>query len=106
MQLESFGKPQSLPNASGTTVKEWNALYTTQITQKAKKFHDGFLRLSVCGSYMDQVTLLNEEGVVLGSKYVKSSEFIKTGKTFELLNYLVEIFELRTVEGSKTNPEI
>jgi len=36
---------------------EWNALYTTQITQKAKKFHDGFLRLSVCGSYMDQVCL-------------------------------------------------
>ncbi|KAH7667042.1 hypothetical protein IHE45_12G033700 [Dioscorea alata] len=86
--------------------KEWNALYTTQITQKAKKFHDGFLRLSVCGSYIDQVTLLNEEGVVLSSKYVKSSEFIKTGKTFELPNYLVEIFELRTVEGGKTNPEI
>lgn len=53
-----------------------------------------------------QVTLLNEEGVVLGSKYVKSSEFIETGKTFELPNYLVEIFELRTVEGGKTNPEI
>ncbi|KAH7667051.1 hypothetical protein IHE45_12G034600 [Dioscorea alata] len=80
-------------------VTEWNALYTTQITQKAKKFHDGFLRLSVCGSYIDQVTSLNEEGVVLGSKYVKSSEFIKIGKTFELPNYLVEIFELRTVEG-------
>ncbi|KAM0938513.1 hypothetical protein DsansV1_C23g0179001 [Dioscorea sansibarensis] len=56
---------------------------------------------------MDQVTLLNEEGVVLSSKYVKSSEFISTGKTFELPNYLVEICELRTVEGElrKATPE-
>ena len=51
-----------------------------------------------------QVTLLNEERVVLSSKYVKSSELISTGKTFELPNYLVEICELRTVEEGKTNP--
>ncbi|KAJ0961113.1 hypothetical protein J5N97_000928 [Dioscorea zingiberensis] len=99
VQHESFERPRRLPNATNTTIKEWNALYTTQITQKAKKFHDGILRLSICGSYMDQVALLNEEGTVLSSKYVKSAEFIETGKTYELPNYLVEICELRTIEG-------
>lgn len=35
---------------------EWNVLYTTQISQKAKKYHDGVLRLSLCGSHMNQVS--------------------------------------------------
>jgi len=35
--------------------KEWNALYTTQLTQKAKKYHDGILRLVQIGSHARQV---------------------------------------------------
>lgn len=34
---------------------EWEVLYTTQVTQKAKKYHDGFLRLSIQGSFGRQV---------------------------------------------------
>lgn len=34
---------------------EWHALYTTQMTQKAKKYHSGFLRLASCNSYQMQV---------------------------------------------------
>jgi hypothetical protein len=34
---------------------EWNALYTTQLTQKAKKYHDGILRLMQIGSHARQV---------------------------------------------------
>lgn len=34
---------------------EWQVLYTTQLTQKAKKYHDGFLRLAISGSLGRQV---------------------------------------------------
>jgi hypothetical protein len=34
---------------------EWNALYTTQLTQKAKKYHDGIIRLMQIGSHARQV---------------------------------------------------
>jgi hypothetical protein len=34
---------------------EWIALYTTQLTQKAKKYHDGFVRLVQAGPHVKQV---------------------------------------------------
>lgn len=34
---------------------EWHAMFTTQVTQKAKKYHDGFLQLSICVSQRKQV---------------------------------------------------
>lgn len=34
---------------------EWEVLYTKQITQKAKKYHDGFIQLKLCGSHGRQV---------------------------------------------------
>ncbi|KAJ8494028.1 hypothetical protein OPV22_015749 [Ensete ventricosum] len=76
--------------------KEWNVLYTTQISQKAKKYHDGVLRLSLCGSHMNQIMLLSEDGLVLSSKYLKSVESLRTGSKCELPNHLVEICEPRT----------
>ena len=36
-------------------IVEWEALYTTHITQKAKKYHDGFIRMIICGSEGRQV---------------------------------------------------
>lgn len=38
---------------------EWNAMYTTHLTQKAKKYHDGFLQLANCGLRGRQVSTLN-----------------------------------------------
>ncbi|KAL6979429.1 hypothetical protein U1Q18_021095 [Sarracenia purpurea var. burkii] len=38
---------------------EWHVLYTTQITQNAKKYHSGILRLASCGSYQMQVGSVN-----------------------------------------------
>nr|XP_018678649.1 PREDICTED: uncharacterized protein LOC103978434 isoform X3 [Musa acuminata subsp. malaccensis] len=86
--------------------KEWNVLYTTQISQKAKKYHDGVLRLSLCGSHMNQIMLLSEDGSVLSSKYLKSVECIRTGSKCELPNHLVEICEprIRCEEGLKKLP--
>ncbi|XP_042373710.1 protein ZGRF1-like isoform X2 [Zingiber officinale] len=76
--------------------KEWNVLYTTQITQKAKKYHDGILRLLSRGSHMTQVMLLSEDGSVLSSKYLETVECVKTGNKLQLPNHLVEIFDMRT----------
>ncbi|KAF9602489.1 hypothetical protein IFM89_028503, partial [Coptis chinensis] len=63
---------------------EWHALYTTQKTQKTKKYHDGFLRLLVGVSQRKQVTLLSEDGTVLSSKYLSFSEVVRTGSKLEL----------------------
>lgn len=40
-----------------TFFAEWDAMYTTQITQRAKKYSNGILRLTSCGSYQSQVSL-------------------------------------------------
>ncbi|XP_020583671.1 uncharacterized protein LOC110026840 isoform X2 [Phalaenopsis equestris] len=74
---------------------EWNALYTMHVTQKAKKFHDGILRALICGPHLNLVTLLNEDGAILSSKYFKSLACLETGKNCEFPNYLVEICERR-----------
>ncbi|KAI7995078.1 hypothetical protein LOK49_LG11G02853 [Camellia lanceoleosa] len=82
--------------AVNTSMREWNALYTTQITQKAKKYHSGILRLASCGSFQMQATLLNEDGTILSRKYLKLSENVTSGSKFELPKYLVEVGEPRT----------
>lgn len=44
-------------NESGVLlIAEWTALYTTQLTQKAKKFHDGVVRLAQVSSHAKQVS--------------------------------------------------
>jgi hypothetical protein len=35
---------------------EWRILYTAQLTQKAKKYHDGSLKLMQVGSHAKQVS--------------------------------------------------
>ncbi|XP_077251330.1 uncharacterized protein LOC143890503 isoform X2 [Tasmannia lanceolata] len=97
-ELQDSVTQHNHPNATQNTVTEWHALYTTQITQKAKKYHDGILRLSFCGSHRKQVSLLNEDGTILGSKYVKLSEYLTSGSTYQLPNYLIEIGERRTFQ--------
>ncbi|XP_019266739.1 PREDICTED: uncharacterized protein LOC109244151 isoform X4 [Nicotiana attenuata] len=80
---------------------EWDAMYTTQITQKAKMYNNGILRLSSCGSYQSQVTLLTEEGNILCRKFLKLSEHVTTGTTLNLSNYLVEVGDMRTSPEGK-----
>ncbi|KAI3756346.1 hypothetical protein L1987_56166 [Smallanthus sonchifolius] len=79
-----------------TNMKEWDVMYTTQVTQKAKKFHDGVLKLASSGSQGRQAaTLLAEDGTVLSHRYLKLSEDINSGSSFNMTNYLVEICEPR-----------
>ncbi|CAN6195692.1 unnamed protein product [Urochloa humidicola] len=75
--------------------KEWNALYTTQLTQKAKKYHDGIIRVMQIGSHARQIVLLDEYGEVLGNRYLNSVESVESGTKCQLPNYLIEVCELR-----------
>ncbi|KAL6523544.1 hypothetical protein OROGR_017147 [Orobanche gracilis] len=54
-EMNKFGSSPNFTDMTKLSTKEWQVLYTTQITQKAKKFHDGFLQLIVCGSQGRQV---------------------------------------------------
>ncbi|XP_024319257.1 uncharacterized protein LOC104584666 isoform X3 [Brachypodium distachyon] len=83
--------------AAGSTLQEWSAMYTTQLTQKAKKYHDGFLRLEQVNSLTKRIVLLDEEGEVLGSRYLKSGECVESGKKCNFPNYLIEIGEAKTL---------
>ncbi|RXI09783.1 hypothetical protein DVH24_021194 [Malus domestica] len=69
-------------------VSKMEVLYTTQITQKAKKYHDGFLKLAMCGSKGG-----SEDKTMLSSKHINLSEDIRQGCMFELPKYLVEVGE-------------
>ncbi|XP_017701605.2 uncharacterized protein LOC103721443 isoform X1 [Phoenix dactylifera] len=92
-EFGSSGAPQTRPNTTHTPLKEWNVLYTTQITQKAKRYHDGILRLALCGSHNNQIFLLDEDGAVLSSKFLRSAENVEKGNKIGLSNYLVEVCE-------------
>ncbi|WJZ82047.1 hypothetical protein VitviT2T_001840 [Vitis vinifera] len=95
---------QNNSKTSKAVLRKWNALYTTQITQKSKKYQSGILRLVSCGSYQMQVTLLNEEGSTLSSKFLALSVDVRTGSTIELPKYLVEVGEPWTnLEGEAQN---
>ncbi|KAK1382331.1 hypothetical protein POM88_020066 [Heracleum sosnowskyi] len=85
----------SLLDASKTSTSEWQVLYTTQLTQKAKKFHDGILKLSVCGSQKRQVFLYDESGRLLDSRFLKSDENVKSGESLKLDGHLVNVEDLK-----------
>ncbi|XP_050228547.1 uncharacterized protein LOC126677802 isoform X2 [Mercurialis annua] len=80
-------------NRSKFNEKEWYVLYTSQITQKAKKYHSGILRLASCGSYRMQLTLLDEDKTILSSKFISISEDVNSGCAIVLPKYLVEVGE-------------
>uniref|UniRef100_A0A0E0M0D4 5'-3' DNA helicase ZGRF1-like N-terminal domain-containing protein n=1 Tax=Oryza punctata TaxID=4537 RepID=A0A0E0M0D4_ORYPU len=96
---------RDLMNESGVLlIAEWTALYTTQLTQKAKKFHDGIVRLVQVHSHAKQIILLDEEGEVLATRYLKSGESLETGKKCHFPNYLIEICEAKSVnKGLQAN---
>ncbi|KAJ6907700.1 hypothetical protein NC651_018203 [Populus alba x Populus x berolinensis] len=97
------GQPNGIKDNKSVT-KEWCALYSSHITQKAKKYHSGILRLASCGSYRKQVTLLSEGKTFLTSKFLSLSEDVKVGSKLALPKYLVEVGEpLMSSEGKYQN---
>ncbi|CAI8619614.1 unnamed protein product [Vicia faba] len=81
---------QETPKPSST---EWQVLYTSQMTQKAKKYHDGYLRLDSCGSRGAQVRLFDASRTLLDSRFLKKDDVIKPGESITFDTYLVDISE-------------
>ncbi|EYU45254.1 hypothetical protein MIMGU_mgv1a022355mg, partial [Erythranthe guttata] len=83
-------KPTSTANCQE---KDTKVLYTTHITQKAKKFHDGFVQLVVRGSQGRQVKLYDINKRHLDSRFLKKDEIVRSGESLPFEGYLVEIGE-------------
>ncbi|MCD7450913.1 hypothetical protein HAX54_008975 [Datura stramonium] len=101
MELEKRGSIHGEVAVHNKFPDEWDAMYTSQITQKAKKYSNGIVRLSPCGSYQSQVTLLTEDGIILCRRFLKLSEHVATGTTLNLPNYLVDVGDIRTSPEGK-----
>ncbi|KAL5747740.1 hypothetical protein ACOSP7_024757 [Xanthoceras sorbifolium] len=93
-ELEKYGTPQSSPDTAKTKTTEWQVLYTTQLTQKSKKYHDGFLRLKICGLQGRQIVLFDENRKLLDSRFLRRDEVIKSSESVAFDGHLVEIGEL------------
>ncbi|KAK4422957.1 hypothetical protein Salat_1878300 [Sesamum alatum] len=90
-EINKFGSSPSCMNITKSNTTEWQVLYTTQITQKAKKFHDGFLQLLVRGSQGRQVMLYDTNRRQLNSRFLKKDERVCSGESLAFEGHLVEI---------------
>ncbi|KAL6523537.1 hypothetical protein OROGR_017140 [Orobanche gracilis] len=92
-EMNKFGSSPNFTDMTKLGTKEWQVLYTTQITQKAKKFQDGFLQLIVCGSQGRQVKLYDTNRRHLNGRFLKKDEIVSSGESLVLDGHLVEIGE-------------
>ncbi|XP_051145661.1 uncharacterized protein LOC127261373 isoform X2 [Andrographis paniculata] len=92
----------SSPDVITSSTTEWQVLYTTQISQKAKKFHDGFLQLVVRGLGR-QVMLYDITRRTLESRFLKKHEIVCSGESLAFEGHLVEIGEQNGVEKAATD---
>ncbi|BAT72962.1 hypothetical protein VIGAN_01041000 [Vigna angularis var. angularis] len=92
-ELVKYGSPKISQQAQNPSIEEWHVLYTTQVTQKAKKYHDGFLRLVLRGSCGAQITLFDTSKKVLDSRFLKKDDVIKPGESIAFDSYLIDIGE-------------
>ncbi|KAK3429275.1 hypothetical protein EUGRSUZ_E00686 [Eucalyptus grandis] len=100
-KMHQNGPKVSILDAGKSGVTEWQVLYTTQITQKAKKYHDGFLQHKVRGSLGRQVILKHFQGFplydasrkVLANKFLSEDKVLGTGKSLVLDSHIVDIGE-------------
>ncbi|XP_058736023.1 uncharacterized protein LOC131608107 isoform X2 [Vicia villosa] len=90
---ETVTQTQKPLSPSQKIIKELQVLYTSQMTQKAKKYHDGFLRLDLSGSRGAQVRLFDASRTLLDSRFLKKDDVIKPGESITFDTYLVDISE-------------
>ncbi|KAJ4757539.1 DUF2439 family protein [Rhynchospora pubera] len=95
--------PSSNSTLPHSLLEEWSVLYTTQLTQKAKKYHDGKLRLSQLGSHAKQVRLYDENERLLESKVLGKDDIIVSGQTLIMQGHLVDIGLSRCQVGEENN---
>ncbi|XP_076882717.1 uncharacterized protein LOC143531270 [Bidens hawaiensis] len=87
--------PPSCPDPVKDDSTEWQVLYTTQLTQKAKKFHDGILKVAVSGLRGRQAVLYDETKRLLDSRFLKNEETVNVGVTMRFDGHIVDIVELK-----------
>ncbi|XP_076936850.1 uncharacterized protein LOC143604171 isoform X1 [Bidens hawaiensis] len=74
-----------MSDRKGALNNKWDVMYTAQVTQKAKRFQDGVLKLTSSGSQgRQEATLLAEDGTQLSHRYLKLSEDITSGSSFNM----------------------
>ncbi|XP_042025734.1 uncharacterized protein LOC121772623 [Salvia splendens] len=83
-EVNKFGSSPNCMDMTTLTTKEWQVLYTSQITQKAKKYHDGFLQLIIRGSQGRQVKLYDTNRRHLDGRFLKKDEKICSGESLVL----------------------
>ncbi|KAL2342652.1 hypothetical protein Fmac_003937 [Flemingia macrophylla] len=101
-ELLKYGSPKINQENPEPSTKEWHVLYTTQVTQKTKKYHDGFLRLVPRGFSGGQVMLFDTSRKLLDSKFHKKDDVIKPGESISFDSYLIDIGEQTGHQGSCT----
>ncbi|KAF1872588.1 hypothetical protein Lal_00016424 [Lupinus albus] len=92
-ELLKYASPKISPETTKPSTTEYQVLYTTQVTQKAKKYHDGFLRLVIRGSHGEQVMLFDASRKNLHSRFLKKDDIIKPGESIAFDAYLIDIGE-------------
>ncbi|XWS22000.1 hypothetical protein CRYUN_Cryun30bG0105800 [Craigia yunnanensis] len=92
-ELQKYGPPQTGPTTTKTSVTEWQVMYTTQVTQKAKKYHDGFLQLTNSGTLQRQIMLYDGSKKLINSRFLKKDEVIQSGESIVFDAHLVDIGE-------------
>uniref|UniRef100_A0A2C9WHZ7 5'-3' DNA helicase ZGRF1-like N-terminal domain-containing protein n=1 Tax=Manihot esculenta TaxID=3983 RepID=A0A2C9WHZ7_MANES len=95
-ELQRYGALRSYQESPDTVnphVTEWQVMYTTQVTQKAKKYHDGFLRLTKSGSLGRQIMLYDASRKLLDSRFLKKNEIVRSHESVIFDAHLVDIGE-------------
>ncbi|GMH09318.1 hypothetical protein Nepgr_011159 [Nepenthes gracilis] len=90
-EMLKYGTQKSPPSFTSSMVKEWQVLYTKQVTQKSKKFHDGTIRVVIYGSRGRQVDLYDASKNLLDRRFLKRDEVITSGESLAFEAYLVDI---------------
>ncbi|KAL9439624.1 hypothetical protein AB3S75_025147 [Citrus x aurantiifolia] len=105
-ELHKYGTPRSSPETTKSETTEWKVLYTSQVTQKAKKYHDGFLRLVACGTLGRQIMLFDETRKLLDSRFLRRDEVIRSGESVSFDGHLVEIGECEDIREPLANLKV
>ncbi|XP_021767864.1 uncharacterized protein LOC110732258 [Chenopodium quinoa] len=88
------------------SAKEWEALYTTQLTQKAKKYHDGFIRMIICGSQGRQIMLYDCSKNQIDHRFLNKDEVINSGGSLTFDAHLVDIGDPVGTSGDDADVKI
>ncbi|CAI9282386.1 unnamed protein product [Lactuca saligna] len=91
-EVKKYCSPPSYPDTSKDDSTEWHVLYTTQLTKKSKKFHDGILKVLISGLRGRQAILYDETRKQLDSRFLKKEETI----TAEYKYVVIELLQTLT----------